>query len=324
MEENSVQVVFSDLDGTLVHYPKEFLEYADIISEEPATEDTPEKAVIKYKETNETRECVVLTSMTGGKAYMSDKTKDLIAEMREMGVIFVIISGARSSTYAGRRPYLPDADYEFFENGGRKLHNGTLDAEWTDNFEAQIGVVKDRESILPEMPAPADRTGSLWGLYEELLADGWTLDARNYVSNFRVDVKKSTGKTEKHLSDIVERECEKRGLASSYNLGKADIYPAGSGKANAANHILDLKDIASEDAVALFDDDNDLELGAMCGRSFLPGVTHPNVLDAIKDHPEWTVTDRKGVLGTEEALEKVIALRKAALEKKKKPAVVEL
>lgn len=312
MVRPEVKVVFSDLDGTLVHYPKEFLEYADIISEQEASENSPEKATIKYKETNETRECIVLTSMTGGKAYMSLKTKELIKELRELQVLFVIITGARSSTYAKRRGLLPPADFEFFENGGRKLAQGILDAEWTDQFESQIGPVTDRESLVPDMPPPEERSGSLWGLLGELLQDGWNIDARNYVTNFRVDVKKSHGKQESDFKEVVDRECKKRGLTSSYNLGKADIYPAASGKANAARHILELKKIDKEYAVGLFDDDNDIELGTLCGRSFLPGVTHPSVLEALSEHPSWTLMDRKGFLGTEMAVEKVLEICRAA------------
>lgn len=309
-------VLFSDVDGTLVHYPKDFADYAEIVTETPAADDkSPEMATIKYKETGETRECVVLNSLTGGKAYLSLKSRELIQNLRDMGVVFVIITGARSSTYIGRRAALPEADYEFFENGGRKLANGVLDAQWTDQFESQIGPVKDRETMLPELPAVKDRSGSLWGLYEELAADGWTLDARNYVTNFRVDVKKSPEKTAGDFQAIADRECEKRGLASSFNLGKADVYPASSGKGNAARHILEIKKIDKGNAVALFDDDNDIELGNLCGKSFLPGVTHESVLEGLKNHPEWSLMTRKGFLGTEVALQKIIELREAAQKK---------
>lgn len=134
MGENKVKVLFSDLDGTLVHYPKEFIHYADIVEEVAATENSAETATIRYRDSNESRECVVLSSMTGGKAYLSLRTKHLISTLRDMGVLFVIITGARSSTYAGRRDYLPQADYEFFENGGRKISGGKLDATWSDQF----------------------------------------------------------------------------------------------------------------------------------------------------------------------------------------------
>lgn len=308
-----MQVVFSDLDGTLVHYPKDICKYADVIAETASSDDQPETATLRYKQTNEVRKCVVLASMTGGKAYLSLRTNELIKQLREMKVIFVIITGARSSTYVARRPHLPPADYEFFENGGRKIAAGRLDASWTDQFQPQIGTIKDRESLLPVFTPPEQRTGTLWALHSQLSAEGWTIDIRNYVSNFRVDVANSSGKTPADFKSILKEKCPQLGLSSSYNLGKADIYPSGSGKANAAKHVLNITGIDSKDAVALFDDDNDLELGALCGRGFLPGVTHENVLEALKGHPEWTLSKRMGVLGTEEALEKIIELRKAAL-----------
>ncbi|CDF39098.1 unnamed protein product [Chondrus crispus] len=244
---------------------------------------------------------------------MSLRTSHLIAELRAAGVVFVIITGARSSTYIGRRPLLPQADFEFFENGGRKLAAGVLDPAWTDRFVAEVGPILDRSSLLPDLPPVEVRDGTLWQLYRQLAHDGWNIDARDYMTNIRVDVKKSEGKTASQFQAIVENECPKRALASSFNLGKGDIYPQGSGKANAARHILQTLGIDSKDAIALFDDDNDLELGALVGRSFLPGVTHPSVLEALKHQPTWTLTEQRGVLGTESALETILALRKESL-----------
>lgn len=312
MAECDVSVLFSDLDGTLVHYPKEFLEYADIIDEN----DDENAATIQYKETKEIRECVTLTSMTGGKAYMSKRTCELVKTLRQMGTVFVIITGARSSTYQARRQFLPQADYEFFENGGRKLSQGVVDWKWTNQFHTQIGTVNESgDDFIPDMPPPEKRDGTLWELYNKLIADTWKIDARNYLTNFRVDVNKSEGKTEMDFEQVVQKECIPRGLASSYNLGKADIYPATSGKANAAKHIVDILNIDRTNTVAIFDDDNDLELGVFCGRSFLPGVTHPSVLNAMKTQPTWTLTERRGVLGTEEALEAIIKMRTEAMNR---------
>lgn len=316
MSSSSVDVLFSDLDGTLVHYPKELLEYAEIVSEDEAAKT----ATIRYKGTGEVRDCVMLSSKTGGRSFLSIKTKTLIQKLRDMGVVFVIITGARTSTYISRQPLLPDADFEFFENGGRKLHNGKLDPIWTDGFVNQVGPIADRSSLLPELPPAARREGTLWSLHNIMVADGWKVDARDYTVNVRVDVKKSEGKSESDFEALIDREVAKRGLATSYNLGKADFYPAGSGKANAARHVLDLLNIKAENAVAMFDDDNDVELGALCGRSYLPGVTHPSVLEAMKRHPSWTLMDREGFLGTEAALEAIIALRQKAVGEVKETA----
>lgn len=307
---DNVKVLFSDLDGTLVHYPKEIQEYADIVDVNPERNT----ATIVHRNTGVSRECVTLTSKTGGASYMSLRTKELIAELCATGVVFVIITGARTSTYIARRPHLPPADFEFFENGGRKLVQGKLDPEWSDRFLAQVGSIAERTKLLPELPPPEKRDGTLWSLYNEMIADGWKIDARDYTTNFRVDVNKTDGKTVEDFQAIIVRECSKRGLASSFNLGKADIYPMGSGKANAARHVLEILGIDRKDSVAMFDDDNDLELGALAGRSFLPGVTHPSVLQAMKSEPTWTLMEQRGVLGTESALERILELRKKSAD----------
>ena len=47
-------------------------------------------------------------------------------------------------------------------------------------------------------------------------------------------------------------------LATSYNLGLADVYPAISGKHNAAKHLLEVFKASADSAVLMADDDNDL------------------------------------------------------------------
>ena len=47
-------------------------------------------------------------------------------------------------------------------------------------------------------------------------------------------------------------------LATSFNLGLADVYPAISGKHNAAKHLLEVFDASADSAVLMADDDNDL------------------------------------------------------------------
>lgn len=302
-----VSVLFSDLDGTLVHYPKELESYATITVTSPAT------ATITYNSSGETRTCKTLTSKTGGDSYISDRTFQLIQELRDLGVKFVIITGARSSTYIKRRPILPHADFEFFENGGRKLVNGELDAAWTNQFEKQIGRIDEERKWLPNLPVIEQREGTLWQLCQKLTTDGWKVDTREYLTNFRVDVAKTNNKTAEDFKKIVEEEVQVRGLATSFNLGKADFYPNGSGKANAARHVLQVLGLHREEAVAMFDDDNDIELGRLCGKSFLPGVTHESVLKELEVQPSWQLMEEKGVLGTEKALEAIIELKKKSM-----------
>lgn len=297
------KVLFSDLDGTLVHYPKDFNAYASLVWE------TAERALVRYS-TGEERECVILSSLTGGKAYISTKTITLIAELRSLGLIFVIITGARTSTYLRRRALLPPADYELFENGGRLFRAGKLVPEWTDRFSSAIGPIADRDALQPALPPPEERAGELWKCYSELATDGWHLDARDYVTNFRI---KTGGETsDSRFLEKIAPTLSARALTSSFNLGKADVYPAASGKANGARHVLEECGIKPAEAVAMFDDDNDLQLGALCGRSFLPGVTHPSVLEALRRNPTWVLTEQRGFLGTEAALQAIMRLFKTS------------
>lgn len=304
-DKTPLSVLFSDLDGTLVHYLKDLQHYATI------KDHTPTTATITYKETGEECLCNVLPSKTAGPAYISNRTKDLIAQLRRLGVVFVIITGARTSTYIKRRAFLPPADFEFFENGGRKLRNGILDPLWTDRFVQQIGKLPNREELLPELDPLERRKGPMWDLCKRMMREGWKVDARDYITNFRVDVAKSEGKTEQEFQNIVNEECTAKSLATSFNLGKADFYPAKSGKANAAKHVLEELGVGKEEAAAMFDDDNDLELGRLCGRSFLPGVTHRSILEEMERQPSWVLSERKGILGTESALETIIEIRRS-------------
>lgn len=62
------------------------------------------------------------------------------------------------------------------------------------------------------------------------------------------------------------------GLVSTINLGKADVYPAYSGKANAAVHIAKQMGADIKDCAFLCDDDNDIDLAKVVGRAYMPTV----------------------------------------------------
>jgi len=298
------KIVFSDVDGTLVHYEKDFSKFARI-----EASDDPKYVTLHYIHTNEFFNCAVLPSLTGGNAYLSLKTIDLVQKIREYGVKFVIITGARSTTFFQRRPILPRADYEFMENGGRMLINGKIYSSWTESFVEQVGKYDYSQAIPADIPIPESRDGELWEFYRELSAEGgWYLDARDYYTDFRVDFKKSDVNRDE---DALRRKLQKRSnLACTLNLGKADVYPISSGKANAARFVLDIEKASAHESVAMFDDDNDIELGELCGTGILPGVTHSSVIQAAQRNPHWTITSSKGVKGTEEALESILAMLK--------------
>ena len=99
------------------------------------------------------------------------------------------------------------------------------------------------------------------------------------------------------------------GLSSSFNLGKADIYPHTSGKAAAVARLLPRLFLHPEQCVALFDDDNDLGMATLCqsGRRIAVSITHPSVQAYVAGDKRVETVSRPGILGSEEALERVLA-----------------
>eukprot|EP00124_Ichthyophonus_hoferi_P000703 Ihof_evm2s28 gene=Ihof_evmTU2s28 len=263
------QVIFSDVDGTLVHYPKDFKEFCVVQPQVPGA-----KTVTLKHTTGDnagiTSECIELSSLTGGPSYMSIRTVELISEIRKKGCAFVIITGARSSTFRDRLPSLPPSDFFVWENGGRiASHDYVKDQYWEELLQPISGENQD------EIPDAANRKGPLWDAYRDMERDGWLVDARNYGTAFRVDVKKSINKATEEFEIIRQRLCTNYQLDCSFNLGKADFYPCQSGKANAAKYVAKKLGVTHKDAmVALFDDDNDILLGHEAGWSVLPGTTH--------------------------------------------------
>ncbi len=96
--DDDIKIVFSDLDGTLIHYP--------------AQDDDESSKKAKLLEFPK--------SSTGLVGVISAKTLSLVDEIRNQNnVKFVLISGMRTSTLLQRLPYLPRADAYCSENGGR-------------------------------------------------------------------------------------------------------------------------------------------------------------------------------------------------------------
>ena len=91
-------------------------------------------------------------------------------------------------------------------------------------------------------------------------------------------------------------------------MSKFDFFPSISGKGNAVAYLLSKLGIATSDAVAIFDDDNDLPMAAEVGHCAVVQATHPNVVQATLDHPHWAVATAKGVLAIEELLEHILEL----------------
>jgi hydroxymethylpyrimidine pyrophosphatase-like HAD family hydrolase len=240
-----------------------------------------------------------------GAGVMSLRTIHLIDRLRACGVQFVYVTGARWSTLEERLPLMAVVDAAFCETGGRLLVDecSRLDARWAATMETTCGPPEAHslEALC--------RPGALWDWARLLVELGYLLDTRSYFYGFRVDLAKQRDAEHTDEARFVAliRSAMPEVLQSASNLGKRDFFPAVSGKGNAARYFLERAGLGRQDAVALFDDDNDLPLAAAAGRCWCVQATHPAVAAALRANPDWRRADAPGVLAAEQALSALLA-----------------
>jgi len=295
----SPKLIFSDIDGTLVHIADDKLQRYGTLSEDGRVfhlaEDSTGPVAVRP----------LPVSSTGTVAFISEKTLKLVAELRKKGHIFVLISGARSSTFMERLPYLPAADAYVMENGGRIFlpsHPSNTAAPIVEDLVWRQHHVA--APIVLESVAPQERPGALWELYKKLQQEGWACDANKYSTDFRVSLKKSHGKTAADLEKVILNLPSQ--LTSSFNLGSADFYPSTSGKDKAAQYLMSKFGFSKEESISMGDDDNDLALASVVGHTYIPGFTAASVRKAVEGNPlAFTVASHGAFLGTHEVLEMI-------------------
>ena len=262
-----------------------------------------------------------------GDGLVSDRTVELVQQLRDEGVLFVVVTAARKSTLLERLPLLPICDAAVCETGSRiylqetggELAGGlsaTPDGEFSGRLEPTCGP-PDRELDVDQRPEP------LWQFYRTLRdeVEGLKCDSRSYYGCFRVDTKGDAG------VDAALRACiEARKPASvdwAMNLGKYDFFPAQSGKGNAVGYLQDKWGVSKDESVALFDDDNDLPMAERCAVHLLPGLTSDSVKRAAMEHPDWVVAPSagQGVFAIEECLSQLLerVREEAAVEREGEP-----
>jgi hypothetical protein len=244
---SSIDVVFSDLDGTLIHYPKD----PDDLSR-----------------LQNTRGMILLPpSSTGMIGVMSSRTLKLCRDIRQ-GVKFILVSGMRASTLLKRLPYLPKADAYCCEAGGRIFYPvagerpnclailpfafigaDSQDLEpfyliedmgWRREMEkseaAGIHGYVGNEALFGDQSEaiPLEvREGILWSHARSLASRGFVIDMKGYSTCFRVNRKHQTAEVLPHFDLLASGQipCPSE-LSTSSNLGCIDFYPASSGKRN--------------------------------------------------------------------------------------------
>lgn len=267
-------VVFSDVDGTLVHYPTHLMKGsggADGI-------DSVGNDDLIY----------LPPSKTGQRGVISSKTLRLCQQLRNGGIPFVLVSGMRSTTLFQRLPYLPRADAYVSESGGRIFYphsslndmvegmvDGLLvnpkpyegcpssylepfalveDLNWRNEISKLQCAGSDGYSDLAPRagsdgystltpPTPVEhRRGKLWAHAQTLQKRGYFLDSNGYATAFRVNSKHQESELAANFDDFLQK-CNNRDgipdeLDCSTNLGCVDFYPKMSGKKNVCDYLL--------------------------------------------------------------------------------------
>ncbi|GAX23222.1 hypothetical protein FisN_21Hh096 [Fistulifera solaris] len=239
-----IRIVFSDLDGTLIHYPKDPEHYAREHSE----------SILHLP-----------PSATGTRGVISARTLLYAQELRNRGVKLVLISGMRTSTLISRLSFLPVADAYCTEAGGRIFYrvspvNGQFtcepvqyegaemlenfglqeDLEWRKRWEDESAAGKEgfigNELAYEqtEDPVPiSQRSGLLWEFAASLERKGLVIDCNSYSTCFRIHKSQQNKQGQNFFDDLLNGKIScPPGLATSTNLGAIDFYPAASGKKN--------------------------------------------------------------------------------------------
>ena len=262
-ESKPVSVVFSDVDGTLVHYPNNDV---DDSKKEDKNKESGNKTIY------------LPASSTGMRGVISSKTLQLCQKLRrEEDVSLVLVSGMRTATLIKRLPYLPKADAYASEAGGRIFYsvpnppsgNGntlvtpvpfdgatdedlapfglveddiwrsklsSIDAAGLDGYvgdSMDIFLGKEKQAETTAIIPMHQRKGALWDLAKDLQEKGFVIDCKGYTNCFRVNKKQQNENISGEKFDsLCSLDVSSRGLASSVNLGCVDFYPIDSGKKN--------------------------------------------------------------------------------------------
>uniref|UniRef100_A0A6U9S6Y9 Sucrose phosphatase-like domain-containing protein n=1 Tax=Picocystis salinarum TaxID=88271 RepID=A0A6U9S6Y9_9CHLO len=309
-------LVFADVDGTLVHYDDVMGKLGSFSGRKDA-----EKGIHEFIDLQgNAHEMIKLPpSTTGMQGVLSNETLSLVHQMRgndQKETTFVLISGARTTTMLQRLAYLPTCDAFVTENGGRIFFRNEKqrktaspyveDLLWLESHKDAIG------SLDLAFNPPQDRQGPLWDVYRILAQRGWNLDVAGYITEFRV-VATGESSEEETLRNAIQEAGDGK-IRFSRNLGKYDVYPVSSGKAEAASYIrnncsgriLRINKKYNR-VVAICDDDNDVELAMDAHHVYVPCISSETLRLNIHRNPEhFTLSKRMGPFATEDMLQALV------------------
>ncbi|CUG86773.1 Hypothetical protein, putative [Bodo saltans] len=267
---SDVQAIFSDMDGTLVHYEKAMEKQGYVMlnidgtpcaSYNPTEHNTlaitrcgveMQRVVFLHTPTETKVPSVKVPSLTLGGGYVSLASLELVEELRcRFGVSIILMTGARTSTMLMRRKSgtIPIVDYDVCEGGGKvfevfgrpTLEEPTLCPSWTAQFVSTTGAPEQLDSD------PLTRQGPLWDVFRILHADGYHLDAKSFSTSFLVDLgkskvvlsgSKSIDEAERDVKQqFTESITQKYNVTYISNLGKGQVCPVGCNKRTAMEHL---------------------------------------------------------------------------------------
>jgi len=229
---SSIRFLFSDIDGTLVHYPDE---QEGVNGNNMEKDEASRNTIIRLP-----------PSSTGLQGIISSRTLALCRDLRQKyGVKVVLVSGARTSTLLTRLAFLPKADAYASEGGGRIFYpvdlnsmegdgyNGFVvhpvkydgasdddgdgqknndltpfglredmtwrtkmeetDAAGKDGYRGMDNEIRGISDDKKEAVVPVpEREGKLWEFAQTLLDRGFVIDSKGYSACFRVNRKHQT------------------------------------------------------------------------------------------------------------------------------------
>jgi hydroxymethylpyrimidine pyrophosphatase-like HAD family hydrolase len=314
---SAFKLLFSDIDGTCVHYQDS--DEFEIEEDESLEDGRLVRVQFKNHPYSRVPSSVVAMllppSSSGEQGIISLRTIQCYAAIRALGRKVVLISGCRYSTLIQRLPYLPAADAYVCESGGRIFYPDSSiptavglkeDMEWRNHHSSVAGMSTPPQSDekLVEYADSNTEWGllTLWNLFTRLKKEGLTLDRNNYSTAFRVRIPRQ------RWQDAYADELDDS-LAYAENLGSVDIFPATSGKKNAAFYLMEKFEVKTDgqDSVFMCDDDNDIELAQAVRNAYLPSITSDTMQQIAEQNPaKFTVAGQDSVLATEEILQQLL------------------
>lgn len=292
-----IDVVFSDIDGTCVHY--DMNETLVAFTGEGLEHLGLERA--QFPDGNSAWVIALPESSSGSRGIISLDTLAKYETLRSLGKKVVLVSGCRFATLLQRLAYLPRADAYVCESGGRIFFPNT--SYTLPGLCEDISWRNQHVGLPPKQPSPVkpeDYKEDLWSFYRELSSKGISIDTKNYSTAFRVK--------DDRISPLEVPEYSPN-LACSTNLGSLDVYPKTSGKLNAAKYLMNIFGANSKTSVFMCDDDNDIELALHVSKAFLPSITSESIRAVVGlQRSHFFVADKEGIFGTEQVLDEIIKI----------------